>query len=108
MNGACGHGHMLQRGGAREEGAARVGVVRGRGGGGTPQRSSDVDLGASWSFLVFLLNGQRPVMVASLLGLLQWRVMACKNSSLGTPRVRYDEHSRKSSLSYETKVKSNQ
>jgi hypothetical protein len=34
--------------------------------------------------------------------------MAYKNSSLGTPRGRYDEHSSKSSLSYETKVESNQ
>jgi hypothetical protein len=34
--------------------------------------------------------------------------MACKNSLLGTPRGRYDEHSSKSSLSCETKVKSNQ
>jgi hypothetical protein len=31
-------------------------------------------------------------------------VMACKCSPLGTPRGRYDEHSSKSSLSYETKV----
>jgi hypothetical protein len=31
-------------------------------------------------------------------------VMACKYSSLGTPRGRYDEHSSKSSLSCETKV----
>jgi hypothetical protein len=35
-------------------------------------------------------------------------VMACKNSSLGTPRGRYDEHCSKYSLSCETKVKSNQ
>jgi hypothetical protein len=35
-------------------------------------------------------------------------VMACNNSPLGTPRGRYDEHNSKSSLSYETKVKSNQ
>jgi hypothetical protein len=35
-------------------------------------------------------------------------LMACKYSPLGTPRGRYDEHSSKSSLSYETKVKSNQ
>jgi hypothetical protein len=34
--------------------------------------------------------------------------MACKNSSLGTPRGRYDEHSNNSSLSFETKVESNQ
>jgi hypothetical protein len=31
-------------------------------------------------------------------------LMACKYSSLGTPRGRYDEHSSKSSLSCETKV----
>jgi hypothetical protein len=31
-------------------------------------------------------------------------LMACKYSPLGTPRARYDEHSSKSSLSYETKV----
>jgi hypothetical protein len=31
-------------------------------------------------------------------------LMACSNSPLGTPRERYDEHSSKSSLSYETKV----
>jgi hypothetical protein len=37
-----------------------------------------------------------------------WALMACKNSSLGTPRGRYDEHSSKSSLSCETKVESNQ
>jgi hypothetical protein len=33
----------------------------------------------------------------------EW-LMACKNSPLGTPRGRYDEHSSKSSLSCETKV----
>jgi hypothetical protein len=37
-------------------------------------------------------------------GVLAGQLMACKNSSLGTPRGRYDEHSSKSSLSYETKV----
>jgi hypothetical protein len=31
-------------------------------------------------------------------------LMACKYSPLGTPRGRYDEHSSKSSLSWETKV----
>jgi hypothetical protein len=31
-------------------------------------------------------------------------LMASKYSPLGTPRGRYDEHSSKSSLSYETKV----
>jgi hypothetical protein len=35
-------------------------------------------------------------------------MMACKYSSLGTPRGRYDEHSSKSSLSCEIKVESNQ
>jgi hypothetical protein len=35
-------------------------------------------------------------------------LMACKYSPLGTPRGRYDEHSRRSSLNSETKVESNQ
>jgi hypothetical protein len=40
------------------------------------QRASDADPDASWSFSVFLLKGHRPVMVASLLGLQQWCVVA--------------------------------
>jgi hypothetical protein len=39
-------------------------------------RGSDADPEASWTFFIFLLNGQRPVMVASLLGLWQWRAVA--------------------------------
>jgi hypothetical protein len=33
------------------------------------RRAADEDPDASWLFLVFLLKGQRPVMVASALGL---------------------------------------
>jgi hypothetical protein len=50
------------------------------------------DLGASISVM--------PRKIYYMLGLL----MACKYSPLGTLRGRYDEHSSKSSLSYETKV----
>jgi hypothetical protein len=45
----------------------------------------------------------RPELVAAK-DVVDGMVMACKNSSLGTPRGRYDEHNSKSFLSYETKV----
>jgi hypothetical protein len=40
------------------------------------RRASEADPDASWSFLVFQLEGQHLVMVASLLRLWQWRVVA--------------------------------
>jgi hypothetical protein len=63
------HG-ILWRGGLdvlRRGGGARgeaVGAVRGRGGGDMCRRASEVEPEASWSCLVFLLKGQRPIMVA--------------------------------------------
>jgi hypothetical protein len=52
----------LWRGRARGDGAGGVGDGRGRGGGAIRRRSRDPEFEASWSFFVFRLKGQRPVM----------------------------------------------